>query len=162
FEMEAMRATPPSLRMSAGTRSSAMTAEAPARSAISACSALVTSMITPPFSISASPTLSRNVSSRYFMLFSPSYWSYQRGGSFGEGGDGRRLGADQSPENRDAAPDLLRGEAGEAQPQGARVRARHGEEFSRNEEHLRGARARQKLAGVDGARQFEPQMQAAL
>lgn len=32
-----MRATPPSLRMSAGTRSSAMTAQAPASSAIRAC-----------------------------------------------------------------------------------------------------------------------------
>ncbi len=51
-----MRATPPSLRMSAGTRSSAITAQAPASSAIFACSAVVTSMITPPFSISASPT----------------------------------------------------------------------------------------------------------
>ena len=52
-----MRATPPSLRMSAGTRSSAMTAHAPASSAIEACSASTTSMITPPFSISASPVL---------------------------------------------------------------------------------------------------------
>ena len=51
----AMRATPPSRRMSAGTRSSAITATAPASSAILACSALVTSMITPPFSISARP-----------------------------------------------------------------------------------------------------------
>src|SRR3990170_5804700 len=47
----AIRATPPSRRMSAGTRSSAMTATAPASSAIFACSAVVTSMITPPFSI---------------------------------------------------------------------------------------------------------------
>src|SRR4030067_1907946 len=51
-----MRATPPSLRMSAGTRSKAMTAQAPASSEILACSALVTSMITPPLSISARPT----------------------------------------------------------------------------------------------------------
>src|SRR3954470_11607042 len=58
-----MRATPPSRRMSAGTRSSAMTAEAPASSAIFACSALTTSMITPPLSISASPALTRNVAS---------------------------------------------------------------------------------------------------
>src|SRR5690242_1335676 len=53
--MDAMRATPPSLRMSAGTRSSAITEHAPASSAILACSAFVTSMITPPFSISARP-----------------------------------------------------------------------------------------------------------
>src|SRR3954453_19494950 len=57
----AMRATPPSARMSAGTRSSAMTATAPASSAIFAWSAVVTSMMTPPFNISASPDLTRNV-----------------------------------------------------------------------------------------------------
>ncbi len=56
----AMRATPPSLRMSEGTRSSAITEQAPASSAILACSAFVTSMITPPFSISASPTFTRH------------------------------------------------------------------------------------------------------
>ena len=63
--MEAMRATPPSLRISEGTRSSAMTADAPASSAILACSALVTSMMTPPFNISAKPTFKRNSSERY-------------------------------------------------------------------------------------------------
>jgi hypothetical protein len=52
-----MRATPPSRRMSDGTRSSAMTAQAPASSAILACSASTTSMMTPPFSISARPRL---------------------------------------------------------------------------------------------------------
>src|SRR6266511_6452127 len=56
-----MRATPPSRRMSAGTRSSAMTETAPASSAIVACSALTTSMITPPRSISASPRFTRAV-----------------------------------------------------------------------------------------------------
>src|SRR5439155_25085619 len=39
----------------------AMTATAPASSAIFACSAVVTSMITPPFSIPASPVLTRSV-----------------------------------------------------------------------------------------------------
>src|SRR5881394_3824607 len=57
----AMRATPPSARISAGTRSSAMTATAPASSAMLACSAVVTSMITPPLSISAWPLLTRIV-----------------------------------------------------------------------------------------------------
>ena len=52
-----IRATPPSLRMSAGTRSSAMTATAPASSAIRACAASTTSMMTPPLSISAMPRL---------------------------------------------------------------------------------------------------------
>src|SRR4051794_25811670 len=56
-----MRATPPSLRMSDGTRSSAMTAAAPASSAIRACSGVTTSMITPPFSISARPDLTLKV-----------------------------------------------------------------------------------------------------
>src|SRR5215470_16461206 len=55
-----MRATPPSLRMSDGTRSSAITDAAPASSAILACSALVTSMMTPPLSISASPMCLRS------------------------------------------------------------------------------------------------------
>src|SRR5713226_3203394 len=58
--IDAMRATPPSLRMSEGTRSSAITAHAPAFSAILACSAFVTSMITPPLSISARPTFTRH------------------------------------------------------------------------------------------------------
>src|SRR5437588_8220296 len=61
FSGSDMRATPPSRRMSAGTRSSAMTAQAPASSAIFACSAVVTSMMTPPFSIWARPRLSFTV-----------------------------------------------------------------------------------------------------
>src|SRR4051812_32687185 len=56
-----IRATPPSLRMSDGTRSRAITAAAPAASAIRAWSGVTTSMITPPFSISASPAFTRNV-----------------------------------------------------------------------------------------------------
>ena len=54
-----IRDTPPWARMSAGTRSSAITATAPASSAIFACSAVTTSMITPPLSISAMPRLTR-------------------------------------------------------------------------------------------------------
>src|SRR5579871_2757562 len=56
-----IRATPPSRRMSAGTRSRAITAQAPASSATFACSASTTSMITPPFNISARPLLTRIV-----------------------------------------------------------------------------------------------------
>src|SRR5690349_13514958 len=52
-----IRETPPWARMSAGTRSSAITATAPASSAILACSGVTTSMMTPPFSISAMPRL---------------------------------------------------------------------------------------------------------
>src|SRR4051794_15959674 len=47
--------------MSAGTRSNAMTATAPAPSAMRACSGVTTSMITPPLSISAMPRLTRAV-----------------------------------------------------------------------------------------------------
>src|SRR5690242_6174222 len=47
--------------MSAGTRSRAITAQASASSAIFASSGVTTSMITPPFNISASPVFSRNV-----------------------------------------------------------------------------------------------------
>src|SRR5580765_4644776 len=61
FSGSDMRSTPPSRRMSAGTRSSAITAQAPASSAILASSASTTSMITPPFSISARPLLTRIV-----------------------------------------------------------------------------------------------------
>src|SRR5207247_4312048 len=56
-----MRATPPSRRMSAGTRSRAMTATAPASSAILAWSAVTTSMMTPPLSIWARPRLAVQV-----------------------------------------------------------------------------------------------------
>src|SRR5438105_9704521 len=56
-----IRATPPSRRMSAGTRSRAITATAPESSAILACSAVTTSMMTPPLSISARPLLTRLV-----------------------------------------------------------------------------------------------------
>jgi hypothetical protein len=52
-----IRATPPSRRMSAGTRSRAITAQAPESSAILACSPVTTSMMTPPFNISARPRL---------------------------------------------------------------------------------------------------------
>ena len=56
-----MRATPPSARICEGTRSSAMTATAPDLSAMTACSAVVTSIITPPLSISARPVLRRRL-----------------------------------------------------------------------------------------------------
>src|SRR6185369_7853119 len=56
-----IRDTPPWARMSAGTRSSAMTATAPASSAIFACSGVTTSMMTPPLSISAMPRFTRAV-----------------------------------------------------------------------------------------------------
>ena len=63
-----IRATPPSLRISAGTRSNAITATAPASSAILACSALITSIMTPPLSISAMPCLTLGVPVPLFWL----------------------------------------------------------------------------------------------
>ena len=56
-----IRATPPSARMSEGIRSRAITAQAPASSATRAWSGVVTSMMTPPLSICASPLLTRIV-----------------------------------------------------------------------------------------------------
>src|SRR3954447_26242375 len=56
-----IRAMPPWARMSAGTRSSAMTATAPASSAILACSGVTTSMMTPPLSCSAMPRLTASL-----------------------------------------------------------------------------------------------------
>ncbi len=61
FFGSAIRATPPASRMSAGTLSRAMTATAPASSATTACSELVTSMMTPPFCILAKPRLMSSV-----------------------------------------------------------------------------------------------------
>ena len=52
---------PPCARMSAGTRSSAITDTAPASSAMRACCSSVTSMITPPLNISARPVFSLSV-----------------------------------------------------------------------------------------------------
>src|SRR5271155_3074759 len=72
FLGEAMRATPPSARICAGTRSRAITATAPAFSAMEACSALVTSMMTPPLSISASPVLRRR------LVLLPLFWDMGR------------------------------------------------------------------------------------
>ena len=63
-----MRATPPWARMSAGTRSSAITATAPASSAIFACAASTTSMMTPPLSIWAIPLFTLKVPVRAFPL----------------------------------------------------------------------------------------------
>src|SRR6188472_4099833 len=79
-----MRATPPWARMSAGTRSSAITETAPASSAIFACSASTTSMITPPLSISASPLLTRIVPVSCMALRLAGELAPQHGGDRGE------------------------------------------------------------------------------
>src|SRR6266498_355036 len=74
FLGEAMRATPPSARICAGTRSRAITETAPDFSAMTACSAVVTSITTPPLSISARPVLRRR------LLELPLFWDIE--GSF--------------------------------------------------------------------------------
>jgi hypothetical protein len=56
-----IRATSELARMSAGMRSRAMTAHAPASIAIFACSGVTTSMMTPPLSICASPVFTAKV-----------------------------------------------------------------------------------------------------
>mmetsp|Transcript_83567 Transcript_83567/g.215227 ORF Transcript_83567/g.215227 Transcript_83567/m.215227 type:complete len:255 (+) Transcript_83567:745-1509(+) len=58
-----MRATPFCMRMSAGIFSRAITAHAPASSAIFACSGFITSMITPPLSIAGRPLFTLSVPS---------------------------------------------------------------------------------------------------
>ncbi len=63
-----IRATPPAARMSLGTRSRAMTATAPASSAILAWSAVTTSMMTPPLSIWARPVFVAQVDVSTVML----------------------------------------------------------------------------------------------
>src|SRR3954468_6022836 len=70
-----IRATPPAFRMSAGTRSSAITATAPASSAIFAWSGVTTSMITPPLSIWARPFLVAQVEVSTVIQASPSLGS---------------------------------------------------------------------------------------
>src|SRR5689334_24658959 len=97
-----IRATPPWARMSAGTRSSAITATAPASSAIFAWSGVTTSMITPPLSISAMPRLTRVVpvtrsslrSSGCCSAMLPMLVLGRRRGRFG-GSGGQRLPADE-------------------------------------------------------------------
>ena len=69
IEGSLMRATPPAARMSDGTRSRAITATAPASSAILACSGVTTSMMTPPLSIWARPFLVVQVDVSGLMFF---------------------------------------------------------------------------------------------
>mmetsp|Transcript_71276 Transcript_71276/g.153757 ORF Transcript_71276/g.153757 Transcript_71276/m.153757 type:complete len:319 (-) Transcript_71276:22-978(-) len=77
------RATPFSMRMSAGILSRAITAQAPASSAIFACSGFMTSMMTPPFSIAGRPRFTTGV---------PSTTADMAPRFFGEGGRRARRG----------------------------------------------------------------------
>src|ERR1700709_396481 len=82
-----MRAKPPSRRMSEGTRSRAITATAPASSATFASSGVTTSMITPPFSISARPVFSRNVARSGMPLILKRRGGWPAGGPAAAAGD---------------------------------------------------------------------------
>ena len=98
-----IRETPPWARMSAGTRSSAITATAPASSAILACSAVTTSMMTPPLSISAMPRLTRAVP--VTVRSGGSVWLLDMSPFYGRSGadPGRPIGPTWSP-GRSAPP----------------------------------------------------------
>src|SRR6185503_6889286 len=120
FRTGDIRATPPCFRMSEGTRSSAITEEAPASSAILACSALVTSMMTPPLSISASPMCLRSaILSSFSSLMSWSFlWLDEGyGHAVGHGARPAPLGfAHGLGEPLHAALDLVRRHRGKRQP----------------------------------------------
>src|ERR1022692_765757 len=173
--MGAMRATPPSRRISAGTRSSAMTAAAPAFSAMRAWSALVTSMITPPLSISAKPTLTRNVSSRN--IYTPLSRGRPERPPQAEGlphlnhcGSRFHCGirprsfqlAFENPSQRGHTfADLVRREAGEAQTQRAGIEARDREILAGQVRDVFAMRTGQQFAGIQRLGQAHPQIHAA-
>src|SRR5690606_20656845 len=115
-----MRATPPSRRMSAGTRSSAITATAPASSAILACSGVTTSMMTPPFSISARPRFTRVVpgsrAGAEGVAASVMSAFYGRPGGLLASGAGRRRGRRSCSELAEQGDPLVEGRVGVEQP----------------------------------------------
>src|SRR5436190_11016397 len=164
FFTGAMRATPPSRRMSAGTRSSAITEAAPASSAIFACSAVVTSMITPPLSISARPMcfLSAILSPSSSDMCVPPLSDCLHHGN------GRGLAPAPAPElaprrlNRLAEPpdpfvDPPRRHGRERQAQGGRPAAIHEKRRARRERDATLDRRRQELGAVEPWRQREEQ-----
>ena len=175
--IEHMRATPPSLRMSDGTRSSAITAQAPASSAIFACSGVVTSMMTPPFSISARPTLSSKASApvragavpvavlrivllaHRELLQGMDAWNLDVDAHRARRAPAARaVLAHRAPERRDTAADrrLVRG--GDREAQAARRAAVVVELRARREEHAGARRLGQEVARVDAARQLDPDL----
>src|ERR1035437_33229 len=174
--MLAMRATPPSLRISAGTRSSAITAQAPASSAILAWSALVTSMMTPPLSISARPTFNRNCSlenSNIVFSLKISGWQaeppappkrtlHHRARGLVVPGGAFHLARDNSSQNCQAAPDLVRSEARKTQPQCSRLEPGYRKVPAGQISHTFLLRPRQKLARIQGLGQPHPHVHSAL
>src|SRR5919197_42872 len=183
-----MRATPPSRRMSDGTRSSAMTDAAPASSAIFACSALVTSMMTPPLSISARPMCLRSAilspfvsamrtpficavgapapgsGARRSAIEYASARSYQRRRHALDGMRARTLArrADHLAEPPYPLVDLAGRHRREGQPQRALAAAVHPEGRAGSVGHAALERARQQRARVEARRQRHQQREAAL
>src|SRR5437867_8836355 len=172
FFTEAIRATPPSLRMSAGTRSSAITDAAPASSAIFACSAVVTSMITPPLSISARPMcfLSAILSSSNSAMSTPPSFIHRLvlhhwdGCGFepapASGPAPRRL--DRLAEPPDPLVDPPGRHGRKRQPQRARAGAVHEERRARRERDAVLDGRRQELGGVEPGRQREEERESPL
>src|ERR1700709_64555 len=118
-----IREAAPWARMSAGTRSRAITATAPASSAILACSAVTTSMMTPPLSISAMPRLTRAVPTLCCSDIQPVYGAAPA--------DCAGRGAARSAAGRDALadendPGVARGERQRLAGRGAQRGARAG------------------------------------
>src|SRR5579883_3060781 len=159
--IDAMRATPPSLRISLGTRSNAITAHAPAASAIFACSTLVTSMMTPPLSISASPVFSLKSSVKYMFLFSFPLHQRRRRLFAPRPIDPRTLTPEQLSQHLETPCDLRRLQARETQPQRTRVRQRNRKIFSWEKTHSLPSRARRQIDSVHPLRQIHPDIHPA-
>src|SRR3989442_12017950 len=161
-----MRATPPSLRMSEGTRSSAITDAAPASSAILACSALVTSMMTPPLSISASPMCLRSaiLSPLASAMKAPLDAALHRGRAHAldrmRGTPSRR--AHHLAEPPHALVDLAARHGRKRQPQRPLAAVVHPERRARSVGHAALERPRQQRPRVEPGRPRHQQREAAL
>src|SRR5579884_353719 len=165
MRMDAMRATPPSLRMSAGTRSSAITAAAPACSAIFACSTFVTSMMTPPLSISASPVFNRNSSVRNIVVLltfaSQQDWLPLNQCRFFPPDAAARIAPCNLAEDGQPRANLLRLQAGEAEPQAVRLRPRNFKRPPRQKADAFLFCPARQFAGVQPIGQLHPHVHAA-
>src|SRR4030095_13137643 len=162
-----IRATPPSRRMSEGTRSSAMTAAAPASSAIFACSWLVTSMMTPPLSISASPMCLRSAMRSPFssdmcgLLLALYHWNRRALHPIPVAEPAAR-GFYRLGKPSDTLIDPAGRHRRERQPQGLPAATVHEERRARGERDAALDRLRQERARVHSGRQRDPQRKPTL
>src|SRR5262245_24990579 len=165
-----MRATPPSRRMSEGTRSSAITEAAPASSAILACSSLVTSMMTPPLSISARPMCLRSASLSPFSSSMPlPPWDRTARSDNGHqlvvGTSWLRLPParlDGVGQTLHTLVDAAAGDRREGQPHGPLSRPIQKERGARREGHAALECQRQQRGGLQPGGQREQQRESAL